>query len=163
MRKTESSPHDPSRRAFLVRSASAVGVVGLATACGGRAAFHKKDIQVEVAPDAESVSLPLARHPKLAEPGGIVRVEGHDGDARIMVIRKADGSLVALSMECTHWGCDVDWVADKGELDCPCHGSRFGTAGNVLEGPADEPLPSYPVSEADGIVTLGLTRTPRGG
>ncbi len=156
---SETSPHaGPSRRQFLVRSASAVGVVGLATACGGCAAFHKQDIQVEVPENETSVNLSLAKHPKLAEPGGIVRVEGRDGDARLVVIRKADNTLVALSMECTHWGCDLDWVKDKAELDCPCHGSRFDLDGKVLEGPADEPLPAYPVSEADGVVTVGLVK-----
>jgi len=142
------------RRQFLVRSAQAAGLVGLANACGGCAWFHKQDIQVEVPEKAESVSLALSKYPKLAAPGGIVRVEGKDGDARVMVIRRADGSLVALSMECTHWGCDVEWKKDKNELECPCHGSRFDANGKVLEGPADDPLTNYPVSEADGVVTV---------
>lgn len=144
------------RRQFLVRTAQVAGVVGVTKVCGGCAWFHKKDIQVEVPEKDDQVILELAKHPKLAEPGGIVRVEGKDGDARVMVIRRQDASLVALSMECTHWGCDVDWKKDKNELECPCHGSRFDANGAVLEGPADEPLPSYPVSEADGVVTVQL-------
>ena len=87
-------------------------------------------------------------------------IQGRDGDARIMVLRRADGSLAALSMECTHWGCDVEWGKGQAELECPCHGSRFDLEGKVLEGPADDPLPSYPVSEADGVVTVGFTRLP---
>lgn len=152
------APDAPSRRGFLVRASGAVGLVGLAKLCGGCAAFHKQDIELEVPPDATQIVIPLAKHPQLAKPGGLMRVEGKDGDARLVVIRRADGSLVALSMECTHWGCDVDWLADKAELECPCHGSRFDADGKVLEGPADEPLPAYPVSEADGIVTVGLER-----
>lgn len=150
----DSANTEPSRRQFLVRTASAVGVVGLAKVCGGCAAFHKQDIQVEAPESAESVALDLAKYPQIANPGGIVRIEGRDGDARVMVVRKADGGLVALSMECTHWGCDVEWDKTKNEFECPCHGSRFDTAGQVLEGPADEPLPSYPVAEENGVVTV---------
>jgi len=160
---TTNAPDAPSRRAVLTRAAGAVGLVGIAKICGGCAAFHKKDIEVEVAPDQTTITLPLARHSALTKAGGIVRVEGKDGDARLMVIRRADQSLVALSMECTHWGCDLDWLADKAELECPCHGSRFDPDGKVLEGPADEPLPAYPVSEADGVITVSLEPTKTSG
>jgi Rieske Fe-S protein len=115
-------------------------------------------MQVEAPEKADSVTLNLAEHPKLSQPGGSVLVEGKDGDVRMIVIRKADGALVALSLACTHWGCDVDWFAKRAELECPCHGSRFDTTGKVLEGPADEPLATYPVNEADGVVTIGFAR-----
>ncbi|MFO0745608.1 MAG: Rieske (2Fe-2S) protein [Myxococcota bacterium] len=151
---------DPTRRQFLRRSAGTVGAVGLVSLCGGCAWFHKQDMQVEAPPKADSVALSLTQYPKLASPGGAVLVEGKDGDVRVRVLRKADGSLVALSLECTHWGCDIDWKAQKNELECPCHGSRFDTDGKVLEGPADAPLTRYPVSEADGVVTVQLTRAP---
>jgi cytochrome b6-f complex iron-sulfur subunit len=51
--------------------------------------------------------------------------------------------FTALSMICTHLGCTVE--VRSGEFVCPCHGSRYDAAGNVLRGPAASPLPALKV------------------
>lgn len=39
-----------------------------------------------------------------------------------------------------HMKCRVAWNAAAVSWDCPCHGSRFTVEGDVIEGPACEPL-----------------------
>jgi len=41
---------------------------------------------------------------------------------------------------CTHQGCVLREDRALGTWDCPCHGSRFDAAGNVIQGPASRPL-----------------------
>lgn len=62
------------------------------------------------------------------------------------------GSFVAYSAVCTHEGCTVAYR--KGQLACPCHGSIFDPAHNaqVVNGPAQLPLPKIPVKVRDGRV-----------
>jgi Rieske Fe-S protein len=44
------------------------------------------------------------------------------------------------SAVCTHAGCIVHWDSSARIWACPCHGSRFGPEGEVLNGPATEAL-----------------------
>jgi len=64
-----------------------------------------------------------------------------------VTIANVGGRLYAFDDTCTHQGCSLA----AGELDattvtCPCHGSQFDvTSGDVLRGPADEPVRSLVV------------------
>jgi cytochrome b6-f complex iron-sulfur subunit len=70
---------------------------------------------------------------------------------RLAVVR--DGSeLLALDLTCTHLGCTVK--ATEQGFACPCHGSRFGTGGNVLKGPAPRPLKRLGFDRRDGIIRI---------
>ena len=71
----------------------------------------------------------------------------------IVVSQPSAGQVVAFSAVCTHQGCTV---APQGtEFDCPCHGSRFdGTTGDVLNGPARDPLPKLNAQVSGGSVTV---------
>jgi glycine/D-amino acid oxidase-like deaminating enzyme/nitrite reductase/ring-hydroxylating ferredoxin subunit len=68
--------------------------------------------------------------------GDIVR--GADGV--VAAYRDEDGSLHQVSPVCTHLGCHVRFNTAERSWDCPCHGSRFTIDGEVLQGPAVEPL-----------------------
>jgi glycine/D-amino acid oxidase-like deaminating enzyme/nitrite reductase/ring-hydroxylating ferredoxin subunit len=62
------------------------------------------------------------------------------GLAQHAAYRDDAGVLHELSARCTHLGCIVRWNAAERTWDCPCHGSRFDTRGQVLSGPASQPL-----------------------
>ncbi|MFD4475125.1 FAD-dependent oxidoreductase [Streptomyces sp. NPDC058471] len=68
--------------------------------------------------------------------GAVVRLDGK----RCAVYRDESGHVTALSARCTHLGCLVQFNDAERAWECPCHGSRFGTDGAVLHGPATRPL-----------------------
>ena len=65
-----------------------------------------------------------------------------------VAIARVKGDLHAFGDVCTHAQC----LLSEGDLDgttvtCPCHGSEFDvTSGAVLNGPATEPVATYPVT-----------------
>jgi len=62
-----------------------------------------------------------------------------DGD-NIAAFKDEAGRIHAVSAACTHMGCLVGWNETDRTWDCPCHGSRFTLSGEVLHGPAVQPL-----------------------
>ena len=66
------------------------------------------------------------------EEGGIVTT----GDHKVAVYRDKKGNVHTLSAKCTHMGCTVKWNPTEKTFDCPCHGSRFSSTGEVVNGPA---------------------------
>jgi glycine/D-amino acid oxidase-like deaminating enzyme/nitrite reductase/ring-hydroxylating ferredoxin subunit len=68
--------------------------------------------------------------------GKVMRIDGE----RRAVHRGTDGELHVLTATCTHLGCIVGFNDAERTWDCPCHGSRFDLEGNVIQGPATDPL-----------------------
>ena len=56
------------------------------------------------------------------------------------VYRGLDSEIHVRSAVCTHMGCYVQWNDAERTWDCPCHGSRFKVTGDVIGGPAEQPL-----------------------
>lgn len=48
--------------------------------------------------------------------------------------------LYALLAECRHLGCTPRWEPDEKLFRCPCHGSNYNLEGDVVYGPAANPL-----------------------
>jgi glycine/D-amino acid oxidase-like deaminating enzyme/nitrite reductase/ring-hydroxylating ferredoxin subunit len=70
--------------------------------------------------------------------GGAIMRRGLE---KVAVYRDAEGALHERSAVCTHLGCIVHWNASEKTWDCPCHGSRYSPHGEVINGPANKPLP----------------------
>ena len=68
--------------------------------------------------------------------GGLTRA----GAIPVGAYRTPSGELRKVVPACTHLGCPLQWNAADTSWDCPCHGSRFDTEGDVLQGPATRPL-----------------------
>lgn len=73
-------------------------------------------------------------------------------EGKLACFRHEDGTVTALSATCTHIGCIVSFNDAEQTWDCPCHGSRFGLDGRVLNGPATRDLEAVavPASEVAG-------------
>ena len=69
--------------------------------------------------------------------GAIIR----RGLGKVAAYRDEGGAVHELSAVCRHLGCIVAWNSDEKTWDCPCHGSRYGATGHVINGPANSDLP----------------------
>ncbi|MFQ5556085.1 MAG: ubiquinol-cytochrome c reductase iron-sulfur subunit [Acidimicrobiales bacterium] len=68
---------------------------------------------------------------------------------------RIDGEVVALSEKCTHLGCRVPFCGSSNRFECPCHGSVFNRAGDLLEGPAPRGLDRHPLEvRDDGLIYI---------
>jgi nitrite reductase/ring-hydroxylating ferredoxin subunit len=91
--------------------------------------------------------------------------EGEDGELRgtrvkgtYVVLARAGGEWFALDDWCSHEECPLSdgWV-EGSAIVCNCHGSQFDLAtGNVLTGPATEPVKTYPLRVVDGGLEVAI-------
>lgn len=136
-----------NRREFLVRAAAASAAGALLSACGDG------EIGGTLAPEQRSGQLvvSVAAFPALATAGVLVRVGPWQAAKRT-----GAGTFDAFDMTCTHQGCLTN-ITNGQRFDCPCHGSRFSSDGDVLRGPALSPLTTLPTSydAATDQLTIG--------
>lgn len=59
---------------------------------------------------------------------------------KVGAYRDDQGELHMVDITCTHLGCELKWNDAELSWDCPCHGSRFSKDGEIIEGPAFNPL-----------------------
>ena len=87
--------------------------------------------------------------------GALVEVPG----SALPAYLRSDGAggFSAVSTRCMHRGCQVEPAADR--LACPCHGSEYTFAGEVLRGPTELPLVRYRVSTDATTIYIHLPPT----
>jgi len=108
------------------------------------------NIHFAAAADADADGwLPSIKPDALAD-GTFVPVNG----AKIILARQ-DHKITALSRICTHKQCAVKPSKKKaGILICPCHNAEYNLAGEVVTGPAKEPLPHHAIRLVNGTIAV---------
>jgi len=74
----------------------------------------------------------------------------------LLALARVEGAWHAFEAWCTHAECPLTdgWVEGHA-IRCSCHGSLFDVRdGAVLEGPAEEPLRTFPTRVVEGRVEV---------
>ncbi len=83
----------------------------------------------------------------------IIKIENLDYP--IVVYRFSETNYSALLLRCTHQSNELNVNGDL--LTCPAHGSEFGNKGEVVQGPADQKLKSFPVTIDNATIYIQLS------
>ena len=142
-----------SRREFIERAGMTAVMttfgLGFFTGCGDS---EDQDPQISNGPvvttppatsngiviSGNTIQIDLTAQVALADAGGWLLIT----DAKTLVVN-VGGAYFAMTSVCTHSACDRNWTFSNSKFTCTCHGSEFDTSGNVLSGPATQPLKSY--------------------
>jgi arsenite oxidase small subunit len=138
-----------SRRDFLQIGGSIIALVGLAGILGAFEALTSPSQSSPTTQTANTSNLPQGAIANVnqMQPMTPVYFDYPSSGYPNMLLKKSDGSLVALSLLCTHVCCQCSYNSYSNQIQCPCHGSVFdGESGRVLNGPASLPLPSIQLS-----------------
>jgi cytochrome b6-f complex iron-sulfur subunit len=143
-----------NRREFLktlAASGGAAALMPILAACGASVPAGSST------ESAAGITLDLTQPENLglAAVGGVLALGANRLDSKGMLLYRLDErTVLAFSRKCTHLGCVVGEF-QNGVADCPCHGSRFDTNGNVVKGPATAALEVYPAALSGTTVTIG--------
>ena len=135
-----------SRREFLARGAGGAALTFASLSAGVALAACGDGI---TAPKSRHIEIVVASFAGISTVGTLVQV-GPSHAAK----RTGATTFEAYSMFCTHAGCMTFLSAQQ--FLCPCHGSKFGNDGSVLQGPASKSLPKLPTSYNAATDTLTI-------
>lgn len=150
-----------SRREFCSQVCQVASVGALATlaqACGGGSGGGSAPSNLAQLPTvngtaaASTVTVQVDAASPLNPVGGAAMVRSSIGV--FLVARTAADRFSAVNATCTHEACAITgW--DNTNFVCPCHGSRFNTSGQVLNGPARTSLRVFNTQFVNNVLTIG--------
>jgi cytochrome b6-f complex iron-sulfur subunit len=144
-----------SRRQLLGTAALAacVPAIGALAGCARRIAPDR--VVNAASPVDGQLVLSTSDVRELARAGGAVVVH-NPCTTPVLVVNTGTG-ILAMGALCPHASCEIAWVEEDRQAECPCHGSRFAGDGTLLSGPAATDLPTYPATiDASGTIVVNL-------
>ena len=135
-----------NRKEFL-KTSGILSVAGIAAIAAFIESCKKNESSVPQAPTVNfNLDLSTATNASLHSVGGYVYNSG------VIVACIVANSYAALSQACTHQGCTVAF--GSGSFNCPCHGGKYDTNGNVTAGPPPSALKKYSVTQNGNILNV---------
>ena len=159
------TPEEITRRRFLEKVC-----VGLASLCAGILGIPL--VGFVVAPIFRKTSGRWVSIGKITDfqIGNTVKVDitdpsplpwaGITAKSALWLRRVTESEFIAFSVNCTHLGCPVRWLADADLFMCPCHGGVYYQDGTVAAGPPPKPLIRYDVRTVNGQVEIKTMAIP---
>jgi 3-phenylpropionate/trans-cinnamate dioxygenase ferredoxin component len=99
--------------------------------------------------------VPVGKSEEIGEGGA----KAYQVGDQLVGVARVNGGLLAFSDICTHRQCNL---TSGGEIEgtvieCECHGSQFDmTTGEVVDGPAEDPIATFEVREENGEIQVGV-------
>ena len=105
--------------------------------------------------DGNQIKLATTETQALSVPNGILVVKAPQLPGPIILRNLPEVGIIAVSSICSHRGCEVRPMPHS--LQCPCHGSEYDEFGEVLEGPATQPLKRYEIEETGDSLIIKVS------
>jgi Rieske Fe-S protein len=138
------------RRKFLASTCKACLMAGAGFLISDLVACSPSSKVLKLPVSGNTVRVPLTAF--AAEQIQIVRPEGWFYD--IAIRKTSAGEYEALLLECTHQQNQL--IVNQNGFKCMLHGSQFNLDGQVVKGPAEQPLKRYSTSQDQGQIIVQL-------
>ena len=152
-----------SRRSFLATTIAVIGgviTIGIAIPSiiyivGPALAKGKEEEWYRLGPTSKvEIGVPTLYKVKITQQAGWISSEE---EIAVYVITENGRDFIALSNVCTHLGCRVRWITDRGIFFCPCHNGVFRKSGEVESGPPPKPLDQYELKVEDDLIYIKVS------
>lgn len=106
----------------------------------------------------KKIIIDLSKAPELSNPGGAILLEGHNIPDRVLLIHGDDGKFHAFLNKCKHANRRLDPVPGALTVQCcSINKATYDYNGNVLKGPAKEPIKVYNVESDNGKLIISIS------